>query len=43
MMVKFMGIGEREAQKLKNSMEEIQKYQAVSNLKEYAVGELFKV
>lgn len=43
MMAKFMGIGEREAQKLKNSMEKIQKYQAVSNLKEYRVGELFKV
>lgn len=43
MMAKFMGIGDKEAMKLKNSMEKIQKYQAVSNLKEYKVGELFKV
>lgn len=43
MMAKFMGIGEKDAQKLKNSMEKIHKYQAVSNLKEYKVGELFKV
>jgi DNA sulfur modification protein DndE len=42
MMAKFMGIGDKESQKLKNSMEKIQKYQAVSNLKEYKIGELFK-
>jgi DNA sulfur modification protein DndE len=42
MMQKFMGIGDKEAQKLKHSMERIQKYQLVSNLKEYKVGELFK-
>lgn len=42
MMQKFLGIGDRDAQKLKNSMEKIQKYQLVSNLKEYKVGELFK-
>jgi DNA sulfur modification protein DndE len=42
MMQKFLGIGDKEAQKLKNSMEKIQKYQLVSNLKEYKVGELFK-
>lgn len=42
MMSKFMGIGEKEAVKLKSSMEKIQKYQAVSNLKEYKIGELFK-
>ena len=43
MMSKFMGLGEKDAQKLKTSMEKIQKYQAVSNLKEYKVGELFKI
>lgn len=42
MMQKFMGIGDKDAQKLKSSMENIQKYQLVSNLKEYRVGELFK-
>lgn len=42
LMQKFMGIGDKEAQKLKTSMEKINKYQLVSNLKEYKVGELFK-
>lgn len=42
MMQKFLGIGDKDAQKLKVSMEKIQKYQLVSNLKEYKVGELFK-
>ncbi|KFF11184.1 helicase HerA-like domain-containing protein [Flavobacterium hydatis] len=42
MMQKFMGIGEKEASKLKTSMEKIQKYQLVSNLKEFKIGELFK-
>ena len=42
MMQKFLGIGDREGQKLKASMEKIQKYQLVSNLKEFKVGELFK-
>ena len=42
MMQKFLGIGEHDAQKLKASMEKIQKYQLVSNLKEYKVAELFK-
>jgi len=42
MMQKFLGIGDKEAQKLKTSMEKIQKYQLVSNLKEFKVGELFK-
>lgn len=42
MMQKFLGIGDRDAQKLKISMEKIQKYQLVSNLKEFKVGELFK-
>ena len=42
LMSKFMGLGEREAQKLKGSMEKIQKYQAVSNLKEYKAGELIQ-
>lgn len=42
MMQKFLGIGDKEALKLKSSMEKIQKYQLVSNLKEYKIGELFK-
>jgi DNA sulfur modification protein DndE len=43
MMQKFLGIGDKEAAKVKSSMEKIQKYQAISNLKEYKTGELFKV
>lgn len=39
---KFMGVGDKDALKLKNSLEKIQKYQIVSNLKEFKVGELFK-
>jgi DNA sulfur modification protein DndE len=39
---KFMGIGDKDAVRLKSSMEKIDKYQIVSNLKEYKVGELFK-
>lgn len=42
MMQKFLGIGDKEALKLKSSMEKIQKYQLVSNLKEFKVGDLFK-
>ena len=42
MMQKFLGIGDHVALKLKASMEKIQKYQLVSNLKEYKVAELFK-
>jgi DNA sulfur modification protein DndE len=42
MMQKFLGIGDKDAQKLKRSMENIEKYQMVSNLKEYKVAELFK-
>lgn len=42
LMQKFMGVGEKEGLKLKSSMEKIQKYQLVSNLKEFKVGELFK-
>lgn len=42
MMSKFLGIGEKDLQRLKRSMENIQKYQVVSNLKEYKIGELFK-
>lgn len=38
---KFMGIGDKNAQKLKASMEKMQKYQLTSNLKEYKIGELF--
>ncbi|MEK7263869.1 MAG: DndE family protein [Bacteroidota bacterium] len=42
MMQKFLGLGDKDGQKLKTSMENIQKYQLVSNLKEYKVAELFK-
>jgi DNA sulfur modification protein DndE len=42
LMQKFLGIGERDAQKLKSSMEQIQKYQLISNLKEYEAVKLFK-
>jgi DNA sulfur modification protein DndE len=42
MMQKFLGIGDKDGQKLKSSMEKIQKYQLVSNLKEFNIGELFK-
>lgn len=42
MMQKFLGIGDKDAHKLKQSMENIQKYQVVSNLKEYIVAQLFK-
>lgn len=42
MMQKFLGLGDRDAQRLKVSMEKIQKYELVSNLKEYKIGELFK-
>lgn len=42
MMSKFLGAGEKDAQKIKASMEKIKKYQLISNLKEYRVGELFK-
>ncbi len=41
-MQKFLGIGDKDGQKLKSSMEKIKKYQLVSNLKEFKVGELFK-
>jgi DNA sulfur modification protein DndE len=40
MMAKFMGFGDKEAQKLKVSMEKIRKYQLVTNIKECEVGEL---
>jgi len=42
MMQKFLGIGDKDANKLKSSMEDIKKYQLVSNLKEYEIAELFK-
>jgi len=41
-MEKFLGIGDKLTNKLKNSMENIQKYQLISNLKEFKVAELFK-
>lgn len=42
LMQKFLGIGDKDAQRLKSSMEKVQKYQLVSNLKEYKAAELFK-
>ncbi|RZK04196.1 MAG: DUF853 family protein, partial [Flavobacterium sp.] len=42
LMTKFLGVGEKDSSKLKSSMEKIEKYQAVSNLKEFIIGELFK-
>lgn len=42
LMQKFMGVGDKDAMRLKSSMEKIDKYQIVSNLKEFKVGELFK-
>jgi len=42
MMQKFLGLGDKDVQKLKTSLEKIQKYQLVLNLKEYKVGEFFK-
>ncbi len=42
LMQKFLGIGDKDVQRLKTSMEKIQKYQLISNLKEFKVGELFK-
>lgn len=42
MMQKFLGLGDKDGTKLKTSMEKIQKYQLISNLKEYKVAELFK-
>jgi DNA sulfur modification protein DndE len=43
LMSKFMGIGERDSHLLKSSMEKIKKYQVVSNLREYEIGQLFSV
>ncbi|HVW15859.1 MAG TPA: DndE family protein [Mucilaginibacter sp.] len=42
MMQKFLGIGDKDAPRLKSSMEQIKKYQLLSNLKEYKIAELFK-
>jgi DNA sulfur modification protein DndE len=44
-MTRFLGLSDRDATKLNNSMERIQKGQAVSNLKEseFKKGELFVV
>lgn len=42
MIERFLGIGDKHSNKLKTSMENIQKYQLVSNLKEFKVAELFR-
>lgn len=42
MMSKFLGLSDKDGQKLKTSMEKIKKYQLVSNLKEFKAGELFQ-
>lgn len=39
---KFLGISDKESQTLKRSMEQIKKYQLISNLKEYHIAKLFK-
>ncbi|MDR3697687.1 DndE family protein [Mucilaginibacter sp.] len=41
LMAKFMGLGEKDSSRLKISMEKLHRYQIVSNLKEYKIGELF--
>lgn len=43
MMLKFLGMSEKEGTTLARNMEKIQKGQAVSNLKEFKKGELFEV
>ncbi|MER0441597.1 DndE family protein [Emticicia sp. W12TSBA100-4] len=43
MMSKFLGFGEKENTILARSMEQIQKGQAITNLKEFKKGELFEV
>ena len=43
MMSKFLGLGEKENTLLARNMENIQKGQAVSNLKEFKKAELFEV
>ena len=43
MMAKFLGFSEKESTVLARNMENIQKGQAVSNLKEFKKGELFEV
>lgn len=43
MMAKFLGLGEKENNLLARNMENIQKGQAVSNLKEFKKAELFEV
>jgi DNA sulfur modification protein DndE len=40
-MNKFLGLSEKESQKVARSKEKIQKGQAISNIKEYNKGELF--
>ncbi|CAN5647407.1 hypothetical protein BH10BAC5_BH10BAC5_22860 [soil metagenome] len=42
MIERFLGIGDKYSNKLKSSMEDIEKYQLISNLKEFKVAELFK-
>lgn len=42
-MQRFLGLSEREGNLLARSMENIEKGQAVSNLKEFSRGELFEV
>ena len=42
MIEKFLGLGDKQASVIKKSMEDIQKYQLISNLREYKAGQLFK-
>jgi len=43
MMNKFLGFSDKESAKVARSMEQIQKGQAISNIKEFKKGELFEL
>ncbi len=43
MINKFLGLGDAEGRKVARSMEGIQKGQAISNIKEYEMGQLFEL
>ena len=43
MIKRFLGFSDKEANKVKRSMENIQKGEAISNINEYEKGKLFKI
>ena len=43
MVNKFLGLGDAEGKKVARSMEKIQKGQAIANIKEYEMGQLFEL